>query len=175
MKLFVPLFILFFLATLLIVFSAVGQTVTVDLPEPKPDSQICEDVKIGNLCPQTGRRYYGDPLRFDSVNKTWRQAATTPGMLLMQGMMWGAVTLDAASTQHCIHIHTCHEANPVFGKSTASRYAIGMALFSVSDWLLVREKQHGHGIRAVIGFTIISTIEFMEFAHNRQYESRPLQ
>jgi hypothetical protein len=151
-----------------------AQTLTkVEMPEPKPDSQICEGVKIGDVCPQTGRRYYGDPLRFDSVNKTWREAATTPGMLLMQSMMWGAATLDAASTQHCIDIKTCHEANPIFGQSTARRYVVGTTLFVVGDWLLIREKQHGHGIRAVVGFTIISTIEFLEFAHNRQYANKP--
>jgi hypothetical protein len=158
---------------LFIIQPLAAQTLTkVDMPEPKPDSVICTGVNIGDVCPQTGRRYYGDPLKFDSVNRTWREAATTPGMLLMQGLMWGAVALDAASTQHCINIHNCREGNPLFGQSTARRYVLGGAMFAVGDWLLIREKQKGHGIRAVIGFTTIAAIEFMEFAHNRQYADR---
>lgn len=149
------------------------QVQTVEMPEPKPDSVICVGVKIGDVCPQTGRRYYGDPLKFDSVNRTWREAATTPGMLLMQGMMWGAVALDAASTQHCINIRTCHEANPLYGQSTARRYVVGGVLFATADWLLVREKQDGHGIRAVVGFVVISAFEFLEFSHNRMYTDKP--
>ena len=132
----------------------------VNMPEPKTRPDTLDE--------RLSKRY-GDPLKFDGETKTWKEAAKTPSMVIGQATMWGALVLDLASTQHCVNARTCKEGNPIMGQSAGQRYAVGIGLTGLLDYLAVRQRQHGRG---VLGFGVMygaAAAHFLAFANNRQF------
>jgi hypothetical protein len=132
-------------------------------PEPKPDP--CKGQKAGSLC--NGRRYYPDLLKMSGTNKTWKEAAKTPGMIFAGSLLVGMTVLDIESSQHCIHTGGCREANPILGQTRAQQYGVAIPITGLVYYLSVREKQHGHGLTAFAVMYGGSMLHFMGFAVNR--------
>lgn len=112
---------------------------------------------------------YGDPLKLDTIEPTWTAAAKTPGMLISGGLLFASTFADIASTRNCIDRHTCREGNPLLGQSRAQEYAVGLSLASLVYVLSVREKQHGHGVRAFTVMYAATALHAFAWAHNRSY------
>ena len=146
-----------------------GRTSTITIESPRP-KDACEGTKIGEVCGVTGKRYYGDPLQFDGTDKTFKRAATRPGMLLAQGIYFASVAADAVSTQHCININTCQEGDPLLGHSSAAwRYVGGALMVGATEIIAVEFKKHGHGILGASILGLSGAGHFLATMNNLQY------
>ena len=141
------------------------------LPE-MPEAKLCEGVKTGDVCPQTGRRYYKDLFLLDEKEATWREAALTPGMLFAGTVLLAGTVMDFETTQSCLHRKTCQEANPMFGTKNPSRarmYAIGMPLDALLFYVSVKHKQEGRGLLPFTAMYVTGLAHIVVAAHNRSY------
>jgi len=142
---------------LLLVLAASAQTIaTVQLPDsPKPKLE------------ETLKARYGDPLGLDKVNKTWTEAAKSPGMVIAGITLFGSTAMDIESTQACIARHTCKEGNPLMGQSRAQNYAVAFGADAVVWILGVKQKQKGRGVLTFCEDYGLSAFHFLMFARNR--------
>ena len=142
---------------LLLVLAASAQTIaTVQLPDsPKPKLE------------ETLKARYGDPLGLDKVNKTWTEAAKSPGMVIAGITLFGSTAMDIESTQSCIARHTCKEGNPLMGQSRAQNYAVAFGADAVVWVLGVKQKQKGQGVLTFCEDYGLSAFHFLMFARNR--------
>lgn len=119
-----------------------------DPPTPKRDdrAQPCP-AGSGKPCALLGGRlYFSDPLGFSRHNKTWWDAARSPGMMLSFGLLIASTVADLETTQSCIHAGTCKEGDPLLGQSRAQAYSVSMSFNALVFWAAAQEKRHGHGV-----------------------------
>ena len=140
------------------------------LPE-MPEAKACEGVKTGDVCPETGRRYYKDLFLLDEKEGRWIDAATTPGMLFAGAVLFGGTIADFETTQSCLARHTCQESNPLLGKSPSRTrmYAVGMPLDALLFYTAVKHKQSGHGLLPFTSMYVVGLAHIVVAAHNRSY------
>jgi hypothetical protein len=103
-----------------------------DAPQPKPLEQRLHE-------------RYPDLFHMDKPVATTGQAARQPSMVALEGLLLAATVVDIEGTQHCIHNHTCREANPLLGKSRARQYGISMPLATVALISAAKARRDGHG------------------------------
>lgn len=119
-----------------------------DSPAPKRDDRA-EPCPAGNGKPCAllgGRLYFSDTLGLSRHNKTWWDAARSPGMMLSFGLLVASTVADLETTQSCIHASTCKEGDPLLGQSRAQAYSVSMSLNALVFWAAAQEKRHGHGV-----------------------------
>jgi hypothetical protein len=119
-----------------------------DAPQPIRDGE-------GRPCPGGngkpcavlgGRLFFSDSFGLSRHNRTWSDAATSPGMLLAFGLLTAATIADIETAQSCIKAKTCREGNPIMGQSRAQEYGVAMSLNAFAFWAAAKEKQRGRGV-----------------------------
>lgn len=121
---------------------------------PTPDSPLPKIEDERRTCPGGngkpcavlgGKLYFSDSFGFSQHNRTWSEAATSPGMLLALGLLTAATVADIETTQSCIHAGTCREGNPLMGQSRAQAYSVSMSINALAFWAAAEQKRHGRG------------------------------
>jgi hypothetical protein len=119
-----------------------------DAPKPQSgDAQPACPAGNGKPCALLGGRlYFADALGLSRHNKSWFEAARSPGMLLSLGLLTTATIADIQTTHDCIRADACREGNPLLGQSRGQAYAVSMSLNAFAFWAAAEQKRHGHGV-----------------------------
>jgi hypothetical protein len=119
-----------------------------DAPQPQSgDAQPACPAGNGKPCALLGGRlYFADALALSRHNKSWLDAARSPGMVLSLGLLTTATVADIQTTHACIRSGACREGNPLLGQSRGQAYAVSMSLNAFAFWAGAEQKRHGHGV-----------------------------
>jgi hypothetical protein len=121
---------------------------TPESPQPKIEDEwrTCPGGNGKPCAVLGGRLYFSDSLALSQHNKSWADAAKSPGMLLTLGLLTASTIADIETTHACIRAGTCKEGNPLLGQSRAQAYSVAMSVNAFAYWAAAEQKRHGRGV-----------------------------